>query len=189
MSPFYTQELQPEIHRMLATTQRDIKTMSLGQIHQIPVGYEEIKSNLLKLCADNHEEFRPPKPLWKNKDFFVQLPFKLNEDVNPTKATHPGMSPSDYTLAREECNQLLKQGLIEPTKSKWACQAFYMEKRSEKLSGKKRLVIDYKPLNHFLKDNKFPIPKAPSILSLILSPDFCNWYQPQGSLQNNILHS
>ncbi|CAK8570045.1 unnamed protein product [Lathyrus sativus] len=29
------QELQPEIHKMLATTQKDIKTMSLSQIHQV----------------------------------------------------------------------------------------------------------------------------------------------------------
>lgn len=134
--------------------------LKLDSLSKIPAGYEDIKSNLLKLCANSHDEFCHPKPLWKNKDFFVQLPFKLNEDVNPIKATHPGMSPSDYSLAREECNQLLKQGLIEPTKSEWACQAFYMEKRSEKLRGKKRLVIDYKPLNYFLKDDKFPIPKA-----------------------------
>ncbi|KAI5427421.1 hypothetical protein KIW84_032730 [Lathyrus oleraceus] len=59
--------------------------------------------------------------------------------------------------------QLLKQGLIEPTKSEWPCQAFYMKKRSDKLRGKNRLVIDYKPLNHFLKDDKFPIPKASSL--------------------------
>ncbi|KAI5444710.1 hypothetical protein KIW84_013112 [Lathyrus oleraceus] len=109
--------------------------LKLYSLSKIPVGYEEIKSNLLKLCADNHEEFRHPKPLWENKDFFVQLTFKLNEDINPTKATHPGMSPSDYSLAREECHQLLKQGLIEPTKSEWACQAFYVEKRSKKLRG------------------------------------------------------
>ncbi|WJX18453.1 hypothetical protein P8452_08249 [Trifolium repens] len=77
------------------------------------------------------------------------------------------MSPSDFALAREECNQLLQQGLIEPTKSEWACQAFYVEKRSEKIRGKKRLVIDYKPLNHFLKDDKFPIPKASSLCIFI----------------------
>ena len=85
------------------------------------------------------------------------------EDVNPTKATHPGMSPSDLQLARQECNELLRQGLIEPTQSNWACQAFYVEKRSEKIRGKKRLVIDYKPLNHFLRDDKFPIPKTSAL--------------------------
>ena len=41
------------------------------------------------------------------------------------------MNPDDLKLAREECAALLKQGLIEPTKSEWACQAFYVEKRSE----------------------------------------------------------
>nr|XP_012568598.1 uncharacterized protein LOC101496717 [Cicer arietinum] len=137
--------------------------LKLYSLSEVPAGYEEIKSKLLKLCADSHGQFSHPNPLWTNKDFFVQLPFKLNEDINPTKATHPGMSPSDLALAREECNQLLQQGLIEPTKSEWACQAFYVEKRSEKIRGKKRLVIDYKPLNHFLKDDKFPIPKTSSL--------------------------
>ncbi|MCI34964.1 polyprotein-like, partial [Trifolium medium] len=77
------------------------------------------------------------------------------------------MSPSDYALAKEECDQLLKQGLIEPTRSEWACQAFYVEKRSEKVRGKKRLVIDYKPLNHFLRDDKFPIPKTATLNTFI----------------------
>nr|KYP35005.1 polyprotein [Cajanus cajan] len=60
-------------------------------------------------------------------------------------STHPGMSPSDLKLARQECQELLRQGLIEHTESNWTCQAFYVEKRSERLRGKKRLVIDYKP--------------------------------------------
>ena len=73
------------------------------------------------------------------------------------------MTPSDLALAQDECNQLLQQGLIEPTTSDWACHAFYVEKRSEKARGKKRLVIDYKPLNAFLKDDKFPLPKINSL--------------------------
>ncbi|KAL0444952.1 UNVERIFIED_CONTAM: polyprotein [Sesamum latifolium] len=54
--------------------------------------------------------------------FFIQLPFKLNEDANPIKASHPKMTPDDLALAREECSQLLALGLIEPMKSNWACQ-------------------------------------------------------------------
>jgi len=42
-----------------------------------------------------------------------------------------------------------------------------VEKRSEKLRGKKRLVIDYKPLNQFLRDDKFPIPKSSSLPILL----------------------
>nr|KYP76024.1 polyprotein [Cajanus cajan] len=51
--------------------------------------------------------------------------------------------------------------------SNWVCPAFYVEKRSERLRGKKRLVVDYKPLNHFLKDDKFPLPKT-STLPILL---------------------
>ena len=132
-------------------------------LSNVPSGYEELKSKLLKLCADNHEKFLHPEPLWNDENFFVQLPFKHYEDVNPTKATHPGMTPPNYTLAIEDYNQLLRQGLIELTNSEWACRTFYMEKRSERIRRKKRLVIDYKPLNHFLKDEKSPIPKASSL--------------------------
>ena len=77
------------------------------------------------------------------------------------------MTPSDRQTALEECQNLLKQGLIEPTNSDWACQAFYVEKRSEKVRGKKRLVIDYRSLNLFLKDDKFPLPKIYTLYSYI----------------------
>ena len=139
----------------------------LFTLAEVPLGYEEIRDKLLKMSADSHDLFKHPNPLWKNEKFFVELPFKLIEDINPTKAVHLGMSPSDRTAAFEECQQLLKQGLIETTKSDWACQAFYVNKRFEQVRGKKRLVIDYRPLNQFLKDDKFPLPKIYSLYSYI----------------------
>ncbi|RDX66824.1 hypothetical protein CR513_54368, partial [Mucuna pruriens] len=143
------------------------EVVRLFSLTESPTEIEEIKKKILSLCANSHEEFIHSNPIWKIHDFFIRLPFKLNEDVNPTKATHPGMTPSDLLLARQECQELSRQGLIEPTQSNWACQAFYVEKISEKLRGKKRLVIDYKPINHFLQDDKFPIPKASSLPVLI----------------------
>ena len=73
------------------------------------------------------------------------------------------MPLSDLLLATQECDQLLRQSLIESTTSDWVCQAFYVEKRSELVRGKKRLVIDYQPLNIFLRDEKFPLPKIQSL--------------------------
>ncbi|KAL0287828.1 UNVERIFIED_CONTAM: polyprotein [Sesamum radiatum] len=129
-------------------------------IADAPAPYTDIANQLKQCCADSHADFKHPHPLWKNPEFFIQLPFKLNEDANPIKASHPGMTPDDLALAREECSQLLALGLIEPTKSNWACPAFYVNKRTEQIRGKKRLVIDYKALNHFLLDDKFPLPKT-----------------------------
>ncbi|KAH9657966.1 hypothetical protein KPL70_023294 [Citrus sinensis] len=141
--------------------------LKLYHLAQSPPDYQSISAQLLRFCPPNHLAFAHPHPLWKNPAHFVKLPFKLNEDLNPTKATHPGMPPSELQLAQTECAELLAQGLIEPTTSPWACQAFYVNKRAETLRGKKRLVIDYQPLNQFLQDDKFPLPRKNSIFTYL----------------------
>ncbi|KAH9671162.1 hypothetical protein KPL70_017249 [Citrus sinensis] len=141
--------------------------LKLYHLAQSPPDYQSISAQLLRFYPPNHLAFAHPHPLWKNPAHFVKLPFKLNEDLNPTKATHPGMPPSELQLAKTECAELLAQGLIEPTTSPWACQAFYVNKRAETLRGKKRLVIDYQPLNQFLQDDKFPLPRKNSIFTYL----------------------
>ncbi|KAH9704963.1 hypothetical protein KPL70_011683 [Citrus sinensis] len=84
--------------------------LKLYNLSESPQSYQDISIKLLSFCPESHSEFTHPNPLWKNKSFFIKLPFKLNEDINPTKATHPGMSPSDLLLAQQECSQLLVQG-------------------------------------------------------------------------------
>lgn len=129
---------------------------------------DDITSLLIReCCADSHTDFltKCTHPLWKNPNFFIALPFKRNEDVNPTKASHIGMSPEHLQLATKELSQLQDEGLIEPTTSQWTCQAFYVNKRSEQVRGKMRLVIDYKPLNHFLADDKFPLPNKRTLFA------------------------
>ncbi|GKD40283.1 hypothetical protein Tco_1260490 [Tanacetum coccineum] len=69
------------------------------------------------------------------------------------------MNPEHYQLAKEECEQLVSQGIIEPTTLPWACEAFYVNKKSKLVRGKLRLVINYQPLNHFLADDKFSLPQ------------------------------
>ncbi|KAJ9562153.1 hypothetical protein OSB04_007313 [Centaurea solstitialis] len=130
------------------------------------VNTEVIKQQIIQTsCTSSHIEFltKNKNPLWLNPSFFVSLPFKQNEDVNPTKANHPGMNPEHYQLAIKECTELVEQSIIEPTTSPWACEAFYVNKRSEQVRGKLRLVINYQPLNHFLADDKFPLPQKRSL--------------------------
>ena len=68
-----------------------------------------------------------------NPDFLIHLPFKKNENVNPTKASHKGMNPEHLALAKQEISTLLTEGLIEPTSSPWACEAFYVNKHVEQI--------------------------------------------------------
>ena len=120
-------------------------------------------------CANSHAEFQSKhsSPLWTRSEFFIRLPFKDNIHVTPMKASHQGMNPEHMTLANSELEGLLAQSLIEPTNSPWACEAFYVNKRSEQVRGKMRLVINYQPLNKFLQDDKFPLPYKSSLFQYI----------------------
>lgn len=69
------------------------------------------------------------------------------------------MAPDFYSQSLTELEQLKQNGLIEPTNSPWACEAFYVNKRAEQVRNKLRLVINYQPLNCFLADSKFPLPQ------------------------------
>ncbi|KAK9025763.1 hypothetical protein V6N11_038620 [Hibiscus sabdariffa] len=95
---------------------------------------EEISTIVKKIkdevCADSHAEFlsKCHHPLWKNDEFFIRLPFKKNEDINPTKASYSEMNPEHQKLAEAECDELLQQDLIEPSDSQWSCEAFYVNK-------------------------------------------------------------
>ena len=105
---------------------------------------EQCEKTLASICSDN------PLAFWDKEKYFISLPTIPN--TNPTKASHAGMNIEDTDLCRKEIQELLEKGLIEKTNSPWACQAFYVNKHSEQKRGKKRLVINYQPLNKVLVD-------------------------------------
>ena len=98
-----------------------------------------------------------------NPDFFIHLPFKKNEDVNSTKASNKEMNLEHLALAKQEISTLLSKGLIEPISSSWTCEAFYVNKHAKQIQGKLRLVINYQDLNHFLANDKFPLPNKSAL--------------------------
>lgn len=57
---------------------------------------EEATSDLLKpfqlAFANDYTEFlqRGANPSWKNPKFYIHLPFKKNEDLNPIESSHSG---------------------------------------------------------------------------------------------------
>ena len=63
--------------------------------------------------------------------FFISLPFKKNEDINPTKASHVEMNFEYQQMTIRECEELKQRGLLENTTSPQACHAFYVKKRSQ----------------------------------------------------------
>ena len=47
---------------------------------QVTASFLNLQTQFVKLCANSHDQFKHPHPLWKNSKFFIKLPFKMNED-------------------------------------------------------------------------------------------------------------
>ncbi|KAL9422996.1 hypothetical protein AB3S75_035143 [Citrus x aurantiifolia] len=75
--------------------------------------------------------------------------------------------PHDEELCKSEIQALMDLKLIRPSKSHWVSPAFYVNKHSEQIRGKKRLVIDYRKLNDCLQDIRYPIPRRTHLLKRI----------------------
>ena len=77
------------------------------------------------------------------------------------------MSPSEREFCANKIKELLDKGLIEPSKSPWACRAFVVNKHSEIKRGKPKLVVNFKPLNKVLEPVRYPLPDKSSLLQRI----------------------
>ena len=120
---------------------------------------EECQQKLQTVCSED------PLAFWDKEQYFISLP--TITDSNPTKASHTGMNLEDTKLCEQEISELLEKGLIQRTNSPWAYQAFYVNNHNEQKRGKKRLVINYKPLNKVLIDCKYPIPLKDELIRRI----------------------
>ena len=79
-------------------------TLRLYALLETSSPYSHISHKFLEFCLENHSQFHHPSPLWKNEQLFIHLPFKPNEDINPTKGSHLCMSPLNLLLGKQECS-------------------------------------------------------------------------------------
>ena len=124
---------------------------------------DEISAKLIKDCCSES-----PNAFWKREKYFVILPFDPLQKIKPMKASARLMSPSEREFCAKEIKDLLEKGLIEPSKSPWACHDFVVNKHSEIKRGKLRLIVKYKPLNAILQKVRYPLPDEASLLQRIL---------------------
>lgn len=69
------------------------------------------------------------------------------------------------TEIKNQLDNLLSQGVIEPCQSEWSSPMLLVPKKSDSNGNKKwRLVIDYRKLNNVIHDDKFPLPNITEIL-------------------------
>ena len=86
---------------------------------------KEISEKLRKYCCSDI-----PNAFWKREKYFVTLPYDPLQKIKPMKASARIMTPSERAFCKQEIVELIEKGLIEPSKSPWACRAFVVNKHS-----------------------------------------------------------
>ncbi|XP_075097900.1 uncharacterized protein LOC142175220 [Nicotiana tabacum] len=150
-------ELRDKVYSLLYTSgevenlKREIKSLKQNQMicdHRI-TQIEKINSPVEKSNDKNKGIFEnniEEKPI-----SFIPYEDNFTEDDIPTKSRPCQMNAELVEFCKKEIDSLLSKGLIKPSKSPWSCTAFYVNNAAEKERGVPRLVINYKPLNKYLK--------------------------------------
>nr|XP_016432715.1 PREDICTED: uncharacterized protein LOC107759331 [Nicotiana tabacum] len=150
-------ELRDKVYSLLYTSgevknlKREIKSLKQNQMicdHMI-TQIEKINSPAEKSNDKNKgisENDIEEKPI-----SFNPKQDNYSEDDIPTKSRPCQMNVELVEFYKKEIDSLLSKGLIKPSKSPWSCTAFYVNNAAKKERGVPRLVINYKPLNKYLK--------------------------------------
>lgn len=110
-----------------------------------------IKEKIVRNCC-----LKISNALWEREIYAVSLPEVPHS--NPRRENYKGMRAEDLADREKENDAILVVGFIVLLKSNWACIGFHVNNHFEQRRGKKRLVVDYCPLNKFLRDIQHLVP-------------------------------
>ena len=126
-----------------------------GKLANYPIHkYEPQIKELLECCAE------VPNQFWAKEQHFMSLPYKDGMDYASPNSLLSRHAPRRGTMQNRDPSTY-------GSKAHWASPAFYVNKHSEQIRGKKRLVIDYRKLNDCLQDIRYPIPRRTHFLKRI----------------------
>jgi hypothetical protein len=103
----------------------------------------------------------------------AECELNLIQGSKPCRTSLYGARQEDHKEMAEQIEELLKKGLIRPSKSPFACPAFQVRNKAEKERKRARLVVDYKPLNEITIRDSYPLPNKDQLIKRIYG---CKWF-------------
>lgn len=124
----------------------------------------EERKSIESLCAKFSDVFYLPGDKITTTSVYKQS-ISLKDNVKPI-FTKPYRLPQTQTKeVQQQINKMLKQGIIEETKSEWSSPVLLVPKKLDATGEKKwRLVIDYRKINNCIDEDRFPLPNITEII-------------------------
>lgn len=84
----------------------------------------------------------------------------IKTSAAPVKQRYYPISPAVQKHIDQELDQMLKDGIVEPSTSPWASSIILVKKKD----GSYRFCVDYRRLNKVTEKDAYPLPYISSIL-------------------------
>lgn len=98
----------------------------------------------------------------------VEHEINLKPEARPFTSAPYERSPGDRKLITAQVQEMLKVGVIRPSKSQFASPVFLVKKRN----GEDRFVIDYRKINSMTLDDRYPLPRISTVLDTLSGSTF-----------------
>lgn len=150
-----------DFHKNINSLDRTDKILDLINTKNLN---KEERNSIHKICAKYADVF-----LLDNDPVTVtniaKETIKLKDNANPVYVKPYRLPHSQKTEINNQINKMLKQGIIEETRSNWSSPLLIVPKKNDSNGNKQwRIVVDYRLLNKNIEDDRFPLPNITEIL-------------------------
>ncbi len=145
------------VHDSSASTEKS-STVSLDSLVKV-VDYPEHRPSLLSLLNKYRSVIAlPGEPLGPTSK--AEHLIRLKSGAQPVYIPAYRLPHSQIQVVDEQIDDMLQQGVIQPSKSPWNSPLFLAPKKD----GQFRPVIDFRKVNEVTEDDRFPLPVLSDLL-------------------------
>lgn len=103
---------------------------------------------------------------FRERQTAYHVPFKVNADIPIIQHKPYRLSPLKEVFADQKVQEMLDDGLLEPTTSDFASPCLVVDKKDDPdgTTNKKRLCTDFREVNKHCTQNPFPLPNIQDLL-------------------------
>lgn len=125
---------------------------------------DEEQISIGNLCAKYADIFYLPGDKLSTTDIYTHT-ITLKPGTTPFFSKQYRLPHAQKHEVKQQIDEMVKEGIVEPSKSEWSSPVLLVPKKSDTTGAKKwRLVIDYRKLNNCIVDDKYPLPDITEIL-------------------------